>query len=123
MARSAGAKTAWHLVLQTTDPLERNEQTNRMCACLSRVGPPLSLEDRTCIPKGRGRIFFSKLDGSFSGGPVVKTSPSNTGGVDSISDQEAKILYALQPKNKQTKNVKQKQYCNKINKDFKNGPH
>ena len=30
----------------------------------------------------------------FPGGLVVKTLPSNTGGVGSISDQGAKILYA-----------------------------
>ena len=29
-------------------------------------------------------------------------------------------LVALQPKNQ---TIKQKQYCNKFNKDFKNGPH
>ena len=34
----------------------------------------------------------------FPGKPVVKTSPSNTGGVSSISCQGAKIPHALQPK-------------------------
>ena len=34
--------------------------------------------------------------------------------------QEAKIPHASWPK---TQNIKQKQYCNKLNKDFKNGPH
>ena len=48
----------------------------------------------------------------FPGGPVVKTSPSNAGG--------AKIPHASQPKKQ---NIKQKQNCNKFNKDFKNGPH
>ena len=56
----------------------------------------------------------------FPGGPVVKTSPSNAGGAGLIPGQEAKIPYASQPKNQ---NIKQKQYCNKFNKDFKNGPH
>ena len=32
----------------------------------------------------------------------------------------AKIPHASQPKNQ---NTKQKQYCNKFNKDFENGPH
>ena len=32
----------------------------------------------------------------------------------------AKIPHASGPKNQ---NIKQKQYCNKFNKDFKNGPH
>ena len=53
-----------------------------------------------------------------SGNSVVKTSPSNVGGAALIPDQEAKI--PLGPKNK---NIKQKQYYIKFNKDFENGPH
>ena len=49
----------------------------------------------------------------FPGGPVVKTSPSNAGGVGSKLGQRAKISHALQPKNQDTK---QKQYCNKFRK-------
>ena len=56
----------------------------------------------------------------FPGGPVVKTLPSSAGGAGSIPGGGAKIPHASQPK---THNVKQKQYCNKFNKDFKNGPH
>ena len=56
----------------------------------------------------------------FPGGPVVKTSPSNAGGQGLIPGQGAKIPHALGPKNQ---NIKQKQYYNKFNKDFKNGPH
>ena len=56
----------------------------------------------------------------FPGGPVVRASPSNAGGVGSIPGRGAKISHALQPKNQ---NIKQKQYCNKFSKDFKNGPH
>ena len=56
----------------------------------------------------------------FPGGPVVKTSPSNARGVGSIPGQGAKIPHASWPKHQ---NIKQKQYCNKFNKDFKNGPH
>ena len=52
----------------------------------------------------------------FPGRPVVKTSPSIVGGAGWISGQGAKILRALWPKNQ---NIKQKQYCNKFNKDFK----
>ena len=51
---------------------------------------------------------------------MVKTLPSNAGGVGSIPGWGAKIPHASQPKNQ---NIKQKQYCNKFNKDFKNGPH
>ena len=56
----------------------------------------------------------------FPGGPVVKTSLSNAGSLGSIPCQGAKIQHASEPK---TQNIKQKQYCNKFNKDFKNGPH
>ena len=51
---------------------------------------------------------------------MVKTSPSNAGGAGSIPCGGAKIPHALGPKNQ---NIKQKQYCKKFNKDFKNGPH
>ena len=43
-------------------------------------------------------------------------------GAGSIFGWGAKILHALWPKKKKKKtNIKQKQYCNKFNKDFKNG--
>ena len=54
------------------------------------------------------------------GGPVVRTSRADAGGVGSTPGQGAKIPHASWPKNQ---NRKQKQYCNKFNKDFKNGPH
>ena len=47
--------------------------------------------------------------------PVVKTLPSNAEGAGSVSGQGDKILHASQPKNQ---NIKQKQYCNKFNKDL-----
>ena len=55
----------------------------------------------------------------FPGSPVVKISPSNAGGAGSIPGWGAKIPHASGPKNQ---NIKQKQYCNEFNKDFKNGP-
>ena len=51
---------------------------------------------------------------------MVKTLPSNAGGEGSIPGQGAKIPQASQPI---TQSIKQKQYCNKFKKDFKNGPH
>ena len=60
--------------------------------------------------------------GDFPGGPVVKTSPSNVEGMGSIPGQGAKIPCASQPQTR-TEHKQQKQYCNKFNKDFKNGPH
>ena len=51
---------------------------------------------------------------------MVKISPSSARGAGWISDQGAKIPHDLGPKNQ---NVKQKQYCHKLNKDVKHGPH
>ena len=48
----------------------------------------------------------------------LKTLPSHAGGVGLISDQGTKVPHASGPKN-----IKQKQYCSKFHKDFKNGPH
>ena len=60
----------------------------------------------------------SRLSQDFPGGPVVETSPFNAGSMGLISCWGAKIPRALKSKNR---NMKQKQYCNKFNKDFKNG--
>ena len=54
------------------------------------------------------------------GSPVIKTSPSNAGGAGSIPGRGAKIPHALWPKKQSSK---QKQYCNRFNKDLKNSPH
>ena len=51
---------------------------------------------------------------------MVKVLPSNAGGTSSLPGQGAKITHAMLPKNK---NIELKQYFNKFNKDFKNGPH
>ena len=49
---------------------------------------------------------------------MVRTLSSNTGGVGSIPGWGAKIPQASWSKNQ---NIKQKQCCNKFNKDFKSG--
>ena len=54
--------------------------------------------------------------GDFPDGPVVKISPSNAGQGGSIPPWEVKIPHASWPKHQ---NLKQKQYCNKSNKDLK----
>ena len=51
---------------------------------------------------------------------MVKTSPSSAVGAGSMPGWGAKIPHASWPKNQ---NIKQKQYCNEFNKDFKNGPY
>ena len=51
---------------------------------------------------------------------MVGTLPSYAGGAGSIPGQGAKTPRASWPK---SQNIKLKQYCNRFNKDFKNGPH
>ena len=61
-----------------------------------------------------------QIVGDFPGSPVVRTLPSNAGGVGLILGQGVKIPHASGPKNQ---NRKQKQYRKKFNKDLKkNGP-
>ena len=65
-------------------------------------------------------ISLRKWIGDLPGDPAVKTSPSNVGDLNLIRGQGAKIPHDLQPKKQ---DIKQKQYCNKFNKDFKNDTH
>ena len=51
---------------------------------------------------------------------MVKASLSSAREESFIPGQGAKILDGSRPK---TQNIQQKQYCNKLSKDFKNGPH
>ena len=51
---------------------------------------------------------------------MVKTLPSNAGGVGSTPGRGAKIPHASGSKNQ---NIKRKQYCSKLNKDFKKMVH
>ena len=66
------------------------------------------------------KYFRKPQDREFPGGTVVQNLPVNAGDTGSVLGQGAKIPHALQPKKQ---NIKQKQYCNKFNKVFKNGPH
>ena len=70
---------------------------------------------------GKSTIATGSLDtrnfGDFPGGPGVKTSPSNAGGAGLIPGWGVKIPLASWPK---IQNMKQKKYCNKLDKDFKN---
>ena len=80
------------------------------------------------FPAMAGRFFTTQPPGKsprgreedkqdFPGGSVVKTSPSNAGSVSYIRSRGAKIPPTLGPK---IQNIKQKQYGNKFNRDFKN---
>ena len=55
----------------------------------------------------------------FPGSSAFGILPSKAAGVGSMPAWGAEIPHAQQPKNQ---NIKQKQYCNKFNKDFKNSP-
>ena len=69
-------------------------------------------------------IYRMKNMWDFPDGPVVKTLSSSAGGTGFIPGPGAKFPHASQPKTKNKKHIlKQKQYCNKFNKDFKDGPH
>ena len=53
--------------------------------------------------------------------PWLRLGASNAKGTGLIPDWGTKVPHAFGQKN--PKNVKQKQYCNKFSKDLKNGPH
>ena len=76
----------------------------------------------SCLCFFRSGVLNSKSSWSrdFPGGPVVMTLPSNAGVVGLVPGWGAKIPQALHAK---SQNINQKQYCNKFNKNFKNGPH
>ena len=69
----------------------------------------------SCIRK---LLLYKQMQkgGDFPSGLVVKTLPFNARVAGSIPGKGAKILHASWPTNQ---NIKQKQYCNKFNKDFK----
>ena len=58
--------------------------------------------------------------GAFPGGLILRISPSTAGSAGSIPGWGSKILYASPLK---LQKLKQEQYCNRFNKDFKNDPH
>ena len=72
-------------------------------------------DDERVMKAGSGGKVTGTGQGHFPGGAAVKIFPSNAGGAGLISGQEAEIPPATKPKNQ---TVKQRQYCNKFNKDF-----
>ena len=52
---------------------------------------------------------------------MVEISPSNAEGMGSVPGRGAKI--PPMPLSQKYQTIKQKQYCNKFDKDFKNGSH
>ena len=72
------------------------------------------------VPFSSLLALIRKMYRDFLGSLVVKTSSCSIRGAGSIPGQGIKILHVSQPKDQ---NIKQKPYCKKFNKDFKNGPH
>ena len=93
-----------------------------MCVVGVIIQPPATCEVLVEKSSGRWTSSDQRHNSRDPGGPVVKTLPSDAGGAGSIPGRGAKIPHASRPE-KTKQNIKQKQYCNKINKDFKNGPH
>ena len=82
----------------------------------------------TVIKKGEGLQSspFSPLRlsaGIFPGGPAVEILPFNTGGAGLILGLGVKIPHATSHRQNKLEHRQQKQYCNKLNKGFKNGSY
>ena len=79
---------------------------------------------RTWIPQAmwydQKKKTAPKILWDFPGGPVHGTLPSNAKDSGLIPDLGGKIPYASWPRNQ---DIKQKDYHNKFNKNFKNGLH
>ena len=73
--------------------------------------------DFTIFPQNIAVNYWSW---GLPGDPMVKTLPDNARGAGLILGWGSKIPPASWPKKQ---NIKQKQYCDEFNKDFKNGPY
>ena len=75
------------------------------------------------MPQNNGSMCLEQgisVNKQWGGGPGAKVSPPSARGTDSISGWEAKAPHRKTETLKT--DIKQKQYCDKFNKDFKNGP-
>ena len=88
-------------------------------SCLLKASCEVDLVHTAKVVMEMENKQIRKVSRDLLGVPVVKTLPSNPGGVGSIPVKELK---SHMPRNQNAK-TKQKQYCNKYNTDFKNGPH
>ena len=66
------------------------------------------------------KAFAQELQGTSLAVQWLRLHLPLQGNAGLIPGEGIKIPHASQPENQ---NIKQKQYCNKFNKDFKNGPH
>ena len=80
-----------------------------------RTALPGTLTGAAREQRWKGKWERIEPNGDFPEDPVVKMSPSNTGVAGSSPGQGAEIPHTSWLKNK---NIKQKQYCNNLNKGF-----
>ena len=96
----------------TTKSNPHSPQLERAQAQQQRPNASKNKEGKKFTKKKKNK---KRPDGDFSGGPAVKISPSSAGGAGLIPGRGAKIPHVSQTRNR---NIKQKQYWNKFNKDF-----
>ena len=119
----SGNQRAQQLWTEFLDPEEGSKGWNTDLERKRR--PFITLEPEIKINTNPNMVQTTSLKEEmqeFPGGSVVKTSLSNAGSTSSIPGWGAKISHAHiwnKTKQNKTKNIKQKQYCNKFNKDFK----
>ena len=94
----------------------KNSTTSVLCSLSSSLSPCLSF---SLSPPANNHVseLRSGSSGDFPCGLVIKTLPSNAEDEGSNSSRGAKMPHAPGPENQ---NIKQKQYCIKFNKNFKN---
>ena len=103
---------------------EKMMEEPMQCVCVGHIFHSACIKmPQEDFKQGRDMIQFMFLKSKsrdFPGGPVIKTSPSSTGGVGSIPGWGVKIPHASWPKNQNITNSSNI-VTNSIE-DFKNGP-
>ena len=77
-------------------------------------------EEQRCQKCKCVAVFFFNIETSLTAQWMMTTSSSSARGMGLIPGRGAKLPHASRPKNQ---NIKQKQHCNKFNKELKNSPH
>ena len=116
----------WIAILFSNRSSWHRDQTQ--VSCIAGEFFSLPHQGSPCIGIDTNTDIFPDFsnEGDFPDGPVVKISPSKCRGCGLDPWSGAKVPHAVRlKKNKKQKNqdIKQKKYCNKCNKDFKNGPY
>ena len=105
--RTANGLSAHLIVSECFRSHAKHRPHDSPCTCRVISECPKCPELWPCISSGG-----KPQGGGVPGGAGLNTSPSKAGGADSIPELRSHVL---KPKNQ---HIKQKQYCNKSNKDF-----